>query len=301
MSHLGHLEAGRRHDLRVGISPDAPDESELHEEADGAFGYAYSYETSSRYDGPGLRVVLFVSGCLLRCSYCHNPDTWHIKGRHVCLSATGDRPAGDIRPRLTIARRRPDHFRWRTDGPARVYPAHIGRSQTARSAYRDRNLGYLGDQFDDSISWPWTSCCSTSKARIPRRTQSNWAPTGAYAPLCERLVALLKSRLGCVFTGAGLTDDPANVDGIARFVAPMKMSSGWRCSPSINSVHLNGKQWAWITNAITPQPRRPPSSTALSNNSAPRVAKPADQLPTAKPRNQSCLILPGKSSAHSPS
>src|SRR3546814_5706135 len=39
----------------------------------------YSYETSSRYDGPGVRVVLFTSGCLLRCTYCHNPDTWHLK------------------------------------------------------------------------------------------------------------------------------------------------------------------------------------------------------------------------------
>ena len=58
MSQLGTLEAGSRHDLHVGISPDAPDESELRDEADGAFGYAHSYETSSRYDGPGLRVVL---------------------------------------------------------------------------------------------------------------------------------------------------------------------------------------------------------------------------------------------------
>jgi len=79
MSHLGTLEAGNRHDLHVGISPDAPDESQLHDDAEGAFGYAHSYETASRCDGPGLRVVLFVSGCLLRCSYCHNPDTWHLK------------------------------------------------------------------------------------------------------------------------------------------------------------------------------------------------------------------------------
>src|SRR3954449_4249349 len=79
MSQLGQLEAGSRHDLRVGKSPDAPDEDKIGNEAEGAFGYVHSYETSSRYDGPGLRAVLFVSGCLLRCTYCHNPDTWHLK------------------------------------------------------------------------------------------------------------------------------------------------------------------------------------------------------------------------------
>ena len=60
----------------------------------GAFGYAHSYETSSRYDGPGLRVVLFVSGCLLRCTYCHNPDTWHLKdGTYVSAQFVLDRLA----------------------------------------------------------------------------------------------------------------------------------------------------------------------------------------------------------------
>src|SRR5688500_5623514 len=78
MSQLGALSAGSRHDLHVGISPDAPDEVDLRDD-EGAFGYVHSYESSSRYDGPGLRLVLFVSGCLLRCSYCHNPDTWHLK------------------------------------------------------------------------------------------------------------------------------------------------------------------------------------------------------------------------------
>ena len=55
MSQLGILEAGSRHDLHVGISPDAPDEGEIGKEGSGVFGYAHSYETSSRYDGPGLR------------------------------------------------------------------------------------------------------------------------------------------------------------------------------------------------------------------------------------------------------
>ena len=52
----------------------------------GSFGYCHSYETSSRYDGPGLRIVIFISGCLLRCTYCHNPDTWHLKdGTYVSV------------------------------------------------------------------------------------------------------------------------------------------------------------------------------------------------------------------------
>src|SRR3974377_1302763 len=92
MSQLGNLEAGSRHDLHVGISPDAPDESALRDDADGVFVCVHSYETSSRYDGPGLRVVLFVSGCLLRCSYCHNPDTWHLKdGTYVAAQDIQDR------------------------------------------------------------------------------------------------------------------------------------------------------------------------------------------------------------------
>src|ERR1700692_1615881 len=92
MSQLGNLEAGSRDDLVVGLSPDAPDEAGLHDDGEGAFGYVHSYETSSRYDGPGLRAVLFMSGCLLRCTYCHNPDTWHLKdGTYVAAGQVIDR------------------------------------------------------------------------------------------------------------------------------------------------------------------------------------------------------------------
>ncbi|HEX6729248.1 MAG TPA: pyruvate formate-lyase-activating protein [Pyrinomonadaceae bacterium] len=42
-------------------------------------GYIHSTQLGSTVDGPGLRFVLFLTGCVLRCQYCQNPDTWHKK------------------------------------------------------------------------------------------------------------------------------------------------------------------------------------------------------------------------------
>ena len=64
-----------------------PGDIEEVKEGDDVTGYVHSWEVGSTVDGPGLRFVAFLTGCLLRCQYCHNPDTWHkYNGRPVTVA-----------------------------------------------------------------------------------------------------------------------------------------------------------------------------------------------------------------------
>jgi pyruvate formate lyase activating enzyme len=222
MSTVQILEPGSRYDLRAGISPDAPDESQLRDE-EGAFGYCHSYETSSRYDGPGLRVVLFVSGCLLRCTYCHNPDTWHLKDGTYVSADHVLRRLGDFAPALlplggglTISGGEPMvqlAFTRRIFAGAKAMGLHTA-IQTS---------GFLGDRADASylsnIDLVLLDIKSSDPDTYRRVTARDLAPTVRFA---ERLASLSKPVWVRFTLVPGETDDPANVEGIARFVAPMK-------------------------------------------------------------------------------
>ena len=58
-------------------------------------GIIHSFETLGAVDGPGLRFVLFLQGCRLRCLYCHNPDTWGFESA-CARSVTAEEIAREV-------------------------------------------------------------------------------------------------------------------------------------------------------------------------------------------------------------
>src|SRR5262245_40214745 len=70
------LEARSPYDLRVDRGRHVPESDVRSALANGDMGFLHSFTTGATVDGPGVRVVAWTAGCMWRCRYCHNPDTW---------------------------------------------------------------------------------------------------------------------------------------------------------------------------------------------------------------------------------
>src|SRR4029079_14815256 len=65
-------------DLRVSLGKDGSDSDVRTALATGDMGFLHSLTTGANVAGPGVRVVAWTAGCMWRCQYCHNPDTWNM-------------------------------------------------------------------------------------------------------------------------------------------------------------------------------------------------------------------------------
>ena len=72
------LAAASPYELRVDLGKDVSEQDVRTALATGDMGFLHSFTTGSTVDGPGVRVVAWTAGCMYRCLYCHNPDTWKM-------------------------------------------------------------------------------------------------------------------------------------------------------------------------------------------------------------------------------
>jgi len=84
MSSSGQVErpalaAKSPFEMRVHLADDLPETDVKSALETGDMGFLHSFTTGSTVDGPGVRLVAWTAGCLWRCRYCHNPDTWTMR------------------------------------------------------------------------------------------------------------------------------------------------------------------------------------------------------------------------------
>jgi pyruvate formate lyase activating enzyme len=186
-------------------------------------GFVHSFHISHRDDGPGLRFALFTTGCYLRCQYCHNPDTWHLHhGTEVSVDrvrrelAKYVRPLADVHGGFTVS-----------GGEPLVQPAFVHR--LLRMAKEEFGLhtaldtsGFLGARVDDAwleaVDLVLLDLKSWDPATYRRVTGADLEPTLRFA---ERLAALEKPVWVRFVLVPGLTDDAANVEGLAAYCASL--------------------------------------------------------------------------------
>ncbi|MER6156337.1 pyruvate formate-lyase-activating protein [Streptomyces sp. NPDC001868] len=183
-------------------------------------GRIHSWDLSTGVDGPGTRFVLFVSGCPLRCLYCANPDTWHLRdGRDT----TVDDVVAEIekyRPFITTA----GGGVTVTGGEPLLQPAFTGevlrRCKEAGLHTALDTSGFLGARAGDDLLADTDLVLLDIKSfdinTYRKLTGGELTPTLNFATRLDRLGVPMWIRYVLV---PGWTDDPKAVDGLARFAA----------------------------------------------------------------------------------
>ncbi len=179
-------------------------------------GRVHSWDVSTGVDGPGTRLVVFLAGCPLRCLYCQNPDTWHMRD-------------GGLVSVAEVERRMHRYARFVTatgggvtlsGGEPLLQPVFTrGLLEAAKAAGLHTALdtsGYLGARADDRLLAATDLVLLDIKAGSPEThkhlTGGALAPTLAFA---DRLAELGKTVWVRYVLVPGITDVPSEIEAVA--------------------------------------------------------------------------------------
>lgn len=229
----------------------------------GALASMHSWELVTGVDGPGTRMTVFLSGCPLRCLYCHNPDTFFAgKGEPVLLEDLVlklKRYRGILRASkggLTVS-----------GGEPLMQPAFVQRLFEAAKGMGIHTAldtsGFLGanatDELLDNVDLVLLDIKSGLPETYKATTGREIEPTLAFARrLAERNSEEIWIRFVLV---PGLTDAVENVDAVADFVATLPNVSRVEVLP----FHQMGRD-KWATMGLEYELADTPTPSAEMTN-----------------------------------
>jgi len=216
------LEARSPFELRVDLGKDVPEKDVRTALADGDMGFLHSFTTGSAVDGPGVRVVAWTTGCMWRCDYCHNPDTWTMRNGIPVSVTKAVEELGKYRHGLkvmsggfTISGGEPlmqDRFVVRLLAAAKRMDIHTTIETN----------GYLGERLSDAELATIDLVMYGLKTWDPERHRKlTGREIDATLTFARRLAAARKPAWIRFVLVPGLTDDPDDIAQIAGFAAEL--------------------------------------------------------------------------------
>jgi pyruvate formate lyase activating enzyme len=214
------LVAKNPFELRVNLGKDVQESDVRTALATGDMGFLHSFTTGSTVDGPGVRVVAWTTGCMFRCLYCHNPDTWTMSNGVPVTIAKATAELRKYRQGLKIMS---GGFTLSGGEPLMQHRFAVKLFSAARAmgvhTALDTN-GYYGDRLTDAeletIDLVLLDFKTWDPARHSHLVGMDVGPTLEFA---RRLAALRRPVWLRFVLVPGLTDDLEDVAKIAAFAA----------------------------------------------------------------------------------
>ena len=214
------LEAKSPFELRVDLGKDVPETDVRSALASGDMGFLHSFTTGSAVDGPGVRVVAWTAGCMWRCRYCHNPDTWTMtNGLPVTIARATD-VLRQYRHGLKVMS---GGFTLSGGEPLMQHRFAVKLFAAAKAMGIHTTIetnGYNGDKLSDGELDAIDLVMLGIKTWMPERHKAlTGMDIGPTLTLARRLAARKRPMWVRFVLVPGLTDDPDDIGQIAQFAA----------------------------------------------------------------------------------
>jgi pyruvate formate lyase activating enzyme len=260
------LEATSPFELRVGLSAHVPESDVRSALATGDMGFLHSFTTGATVDGPGVRVVAWTAGCMWRCAYCHNPDTWTMTNG---IPVTIRRAAEELQKYRHGLKVMSGGFTLSGGEPLMQHRFAVklftAASDMGIHTALDTN-GYFGDRLADRdlevIDLVLLDIKAWDPARHVRLTGMDVGPTLAFA---RRLAARRRPVWLRFVLVPGVSDDPVDIGHIAEFCAGLGNVERVDVLP----FHQMGRsKWKKLNLAYTLETVEPPSNELIERTCA---------------------------------